>query len=314
MRGWNSNLYAEAPKDVKVTREDLVRIGGYLLPAWRPSVLILSCIILVSLLGLLPPYLMREIIDRAIPQRNGVELNWLVAAMIVTPLVSGLLGVWQNYLVTVMSQGVMFDLRNAMYRTLLRQSLRFFTNTKAGDILSRVQNDVGGVQGVVSGTLVSLSTNVFTLVTTLVVIFRLDARLSLVAVGILPFFILPTRRVGQTSRKLSKQSQERLVGTHVVHPGNALGQRLSADAALRRMELRGGSVSGEGRRRARSADPAEQSRALVLHVPHDVRDRRARPSSIWSGATKRSPAGSRSGRLSPLSSISAGSTVPRRRS
>ena len=95
-------------------------------------------------------------------------------------------------------------------RRLLRQSLRFFTKTKSGEILSRIQNDVGGVQGVVSGTLVALTTNVFSLSTTIAVIFRMDWRLSLVAVGILPFFILPTRRVGQIRQRLSKQTQERL--------------------------------------------------------------------------------------------------------
>ena len=200
----------EVPKDVKIRKEDVVRIGRYLLPAWRPTALILTCIIVTSLLGLVPPYLMREIIDHALPNRNGTQLNWLIGAMIAVPLASGLIGVWQNYLVTVMAQGVMFDLRNQMYRKLTRQSLRFYTNTKAGEILSRIQNDVGGVQGVVSGTLVALTTNVFTLVTTLVVIFRLDLRLSIVAVGVLPFFVVPTRRVGQTSKKLSKQTQERL--------------------------------------------------------------------------------------------------------
>ena len=138
MSVWNPTFYAPAPKDVKVRREDVVRIGRYLLPAWRPSLLILTCIVLTSLLGLIPPYLMREIIDRAIPEKNGAALNWLVAAMVVTPLVSGLLGVWQNYLVTVMAQGVMFGIRNAMYQKLLRQSLRFFTNTKLGEILSRM--------------------------------------------------------------------------------------------------------------------------------------------------------------------------------
>ena len=210
MSVWNPNLYAEAPKDVKIRRDDLLRIGKYLLPAWRPSLLILSCIVTTSLLGLVPPYLMREIIDRAIPQRNGSLLNWLVVAMILAPLVAGLIGVWQNYLVTVMTQGVMFDLRNTMYQRLLRQSLRFFTNTKSGEILSRIQNDVGGVSGVVSGTMVSLSTNAFTLLTTLLVILRLDWQLSLVAVSVLPFFILPTRRVGRIRKKLSKQTQERL--------------------------------------------------------------------------------------------------------
>ena len=198
------------PKDIKITRADVVRIGRYLLPAWRPSLLILMCIVLTSLLGLVAPYLMKTIIDDAIPHRDGRLLNWIVGAMIAVPIVSGLLGVWQNYLITVMSQGVMFDIRRTMYQHLLRQSLRFFTETKSGEILSRIQNDVGGVQGVVSGTLVSLSTNVFVLATTLFVIFRMNWQLALVAVGILPFFVLPTKRVGTLRSKLSKQTQERV--------------------------------------------------------------------------------------------------------
>jgi len=209
-RLFNPNLFGEVPAGTKLRRDDLVRIGRYLLPAWRPSILVLTCIVITSILGLVPPYLMRLIIDEAIPQRNGVELNWLVAAMVVTPVVSGLLGVWQSYLITVMAQGVMFDLRNEMYGRLLQQSLRFFTNTKSGEIMSRIQNDVSAVQGVVGGTMVSLATNTFTLLTTLVLIFRMDWRLSLVGVGVLPFFILPTRRVGQIRQKLSKQTQERL--------------------------------------------------------------------------------------------------------
>jgi len=207
---WNPASYAAAPKDVKVTKADIVRIGRYLLPAWRPSALIILCIVLTSLLGLIPPIVMRQIIDVAIPHRDGTQLNWLVAAMIAAPVLSGLLGVWQNYLITVMGQGVMFDLRTEMYQKLLQQSLRFFTDTKAGQILSRVQNDVGGVQGVVSGTLVALVTNVFLVVTTIAVIAKMDWRLTLVAVGILPFFILPTRRVGRLQQKLSSQTQERL--------------------------------------------------------------------------------------------------------
>jgi ATP-binding cassette subfamily B protein len=206
----HADFYSKASTDVKVTRADVVRIGRYLVPAWRSSFLILACILITSVLGLVPPYLVKRIIDHAIPSGSGRELNGLVVAMIVAPLLSGLVGVWQSYLITTMSQGVMFDLRRQMYDRLLRQSLRFFTNTKAGEILSRVQNDVGGVAGVVSGTLVSLSTNALVLLSTLVVIFRLNGKLSLVAVGILPFFILPTRRVGQIRSKLSKQTQERL--------------------------------------------------------------------------------------------------------
>jgi len=202
--------YSQAPKDVKPTRDDFKRIARYLLPAWKPSLLILLCIVMTSLFGIIPPILVREVIDKAIPHHDAHYLNWLVAGMIGVPLVSGLLGVWQNYLITVMGQGVMFDIRNQMYDRLLRQSLRFFTQTKSGEILSRLQNDVGGVQGVVTGTMVSLATNTIVVFTTLIWIFGIDWKLSLVAVGVLPLFILPTRRVGQARKKLSKETQEKL--------------------------------------------------------------------------------------------------------
>jgi ATP-binding cassette subfamily B protein len=202
--------YGEVPKNTKLTRRHLLRIGGYLLPAWKPSLLILFCILSTSVLGLVPPLMIKRVIDVAIPLKDGALLNKYVFLMIAAPLLSGLIGVWQNYLITVMSQGVMFDLRNRMYEKLLAQSLRFFTNTKSGEILSRVQNDVGGVQGVVAGTLVALATNTLMVVTTLVVIFGMDWKLSLIAISVLPLFILPTRTVGKIRKKLSSQTQERL--------------------------------------------------------------------------------------------------------
>ena len=202
--------YSESPKDLHPTRGDFARIARYLLPAWKPSVLILLCIALTSLLGIVPPLLVRDVFDKAIPHHDPRLLNLLVAGMIGAPLLAGLLGVWQNHLVTVMGHGVMFDIRNQMYDRLLRQSLRFFTQTKSGEILSRLQNDVGGVQGVVTGTLVSLATNSIVVLITLIAIFRMDWKLSLVAIGVLPLFILPTRRVGQARKRLSKETQEKL--------------------------------------------------------------------------------------------------------
>ena len=202
--------YGVRPKDVRLTRSDVRRIGRYLLPAWRASFLILLCIAVTTLLGLIPPLLVREVIDRAIPGKEARLLNELVGLMIALPLLSGLVGVWQNYLVTKMGQAVMFDLRNEMYARLLRQSLRFFTNTKSGEILSRLQNDVGGVQGVVTGTLVSLVTNSLVALTTLIVIFRIDWRLSLIATAVLPLFILPTRTVGRIRKRLATETSERL--------------------------------------------------------------------------------------------------------
>ncbi len=209
MGGWHFD-YDIAPKGVKVTRSDARRIFRYLLPAWQPSLLIVTCILLTSLLGLIPPLLIREVIDKALPARDGARLNWLVAGMIGAPLLAGLIGVWQNYLVTVMGQSVMFGMRTDMYDRLLRQSLRFFTDTQSGEILSRLQNDVGGVQGVITGTMVSLVTNALVVLSTLVVIFRLDWQLALVAAAVLPAFILPTRRVGQLRKQISKETQERL--------------------------------------------------------------------------------------------------------
>jgi ATP-binding cassette subfamily B protein len=202
--------FDEAPKTFALKPGDMRRIWRYLLPAWRPSLLIILCILASALLGLVPPLMVRDVIDRAIPRHDPWLLNGLILAMIGAPLLAGLIGVWQNYLVTVMGQGVMFDIRNDMYDRLIRQSLRFFTNTKAGEISSRLQNDVSSVQGIVTGTMVALVANALVVASTLVVILRLDWRLTLVAVGVLPFFILPTRRVGQVRGRLSKETQERL--------------------------------------------------------------------------------------------------------
>jgi ATP-binding cassette subfamily B protein len=104
----------------------------------------------------------------------------------------------------------MFEIRSDMFDRLLQQSLRFFTNTKSGEIVSRLQNDVGSVQGVVTGTMVNLVSNALVAVSTLAVILRLDWRLSLVAAAVLPFFILPTRRVGQLRGRLARETQERM--------------------------------------------------------------------------------------------------------
>jgi ATP-binding cassette subfamily B protein len=202
--------FGEAPKGVKLERNELLRIGRYLLPAWRPTLLIVLCILMTSVLGLIPPLLIREVIDKAIPSKDVALLSLLVVGMIAAPLLGGLIGVLQSWLVTQMGQRVMFDLRNEMYARLLAQSLRFFTETKSGEIQSRIQNDVGGVQGVITGTMVSLVTNTLVFVTTLVVILRIDWKLALIAVVVLPLFILPTRRVGQLRKRISKETQERL--------------------------------------------------------------------------------------------------------
>src|SRR5437773_7607848 len=99
--------FKEAPKNVRLRRGDMRRIWGYLLPAWGPTALILVCIVTSALLGLLPPLLIRELIDRAIPRHDGRLLDLLVAGMIGAPVLASLIGVWQSYLATLMGQDVM---------------------------------------------------------------------------------------------------------------------------------------------------------------------------------------------------------------
>ncbi|OOO02283.1 MAG: putative ABC transporter ATP-binding protein [Chromatiales bacterium USCg_Taylor] len=202
--------YDEPGPTPRLTRGALHRAAAYFRPYWRDALWIVLCILVGALLGLIPPLLVREIIDRAIPLGDTRTLFWCVVLMIATPALVGLIGVLQNYLAVRVGQAVMFDIRNEMYEKLLAQSLRFYTNTKSGEILSRLQSDVGGIQGVVTGTLVAVVTNVLVVVTTLLVIFSINWQLSLLAIGILPIFILPTRRVGQVRKRMTRETQERV--------------------------------------------------------------------------------------------------------
>jgi ATP-binding cassette subfamily B protein len=208
---WIGHLnYGDLKEKPKTPSASLRRLLGYFAPYWGYLFLVILSIAAGALLGLIPPLLIRSLIDQAIPQRQVNMLNLLVVGMIAVPLVSGLIGVAQNYLNTLIGQRVMFDLRSEMYNGLLRQGLRFFTDTKTGEIISRINIDVGGIQGVVTGTFVAIVTNLLVVVSTIVLIFAIDWRLSILALIILPFFILPTRRVGKIRHRLSKETQEKV--------------------------------------------------------------------------------------------------------
>ncbi|ATY86421.1 ABC transporter [Kyrpidia spormannii] len=186
------------------------RIAGY----FRPYALLLAgvigSIVLGSLLGLVQPLLIRGIIDRAIPQRDMVLLSELTGLIVATALASAAVGVLQGYLNARIGQGVMFDLRNEMYRHLVRMPLQFFTNTKTGEIMSRVNNDVNSLQMVVSDTVANSLRNVISVVITVATMFALNWQLALLSLVILPLFIVPTRRVGRMNYNLRKRSQEKL--------------------------------------------------------------------------------------------------------
>jgi ATP-binding cassette subfamily B protein len=199
-----SNLRPTTP-----LREIVPRVLHYLRPYTRRWVLIFVCIICSSALNLAPPLLIREITDVALPNRDLWLLVLTVGASIVVDLTARLIGVGQFSLNVRIGQGVMFDLRNDLYRHLQQQSIRFFTESKSGELMSRVTNDVSGIEGVVTGTIISIVTNVITIVSVMLVVSRLNWQMAILSLGILPFFILPTRRVGRIRKDLRRQAAER---------------------------------------------------------------------------------------------------------
>ena len=205
---WSFIRYDEEQDRPEVSRELLQRVWRYA-RAYNSGIgFILVTIVGISLLSLVPPLLIRDLIDQALPARDFSRLNWLAVGMISVPVVNGLLGVAQRYLSARIGEGIIFDLRHDLYAHLQRMSLRFFTNTRAGELMSRLNNDVVGAQSAVTGTLIALASNLVSLVATLIIMLGLEWRLTLLGIAILPLFILPARRVGRTLRRITRQSMD----------------------------------------------------------------------------------------------------------
>src|SRR4051795_9364743 len=183
------------------------RILGFFRPYRLAVSAVLATIVVTSLLGLVNPYLLKLLIDVAIPQRDFALLTTYVALMIVVPIVAGLIGVGQSYMNNVVGQRVMQDLRNALYTHLQKMPLRFFTETRTGEIQSRLSNDVGGIQAVVTDTASSTFANVVTVLSTVAAMILIDWRLTLLSLATLPVFIWLTYRVGKVRRRLAAQTQ-----------------------------------------------------------------------------------------------------------
>jgi ATP-binding cassette subfamily B protein len=162
------------------------RIAGFFLPYRKQVGVVLAAILLTSFIGLVNPILLKLLIDIAIPQRDWGLLNLFVGLMIVLPIISGLIGVGQSYLNNVIGQSVMHDLRTALYAHLQTMPLRFFTETKTGEIQSRLANDVGGIQSVVTDTAASVTSNIAIALSTVIAMVIIDWRLTLLSLGLLP--------------------------------------------------------------------------------------------------------------------------------
>ncbi|CAN5536054.1 ABC transporter ATP-binding protein [soil metagenome] len=196
-------------KEERVSRPGtLRRVAVFFKPYWRQIAVAFVAILVIAGLGLINPYLLKLIIDDAIPSGDLTLLNIFVGLMIVVPIVSGLIGVGQSYLNNLVGQHVMRDLRNALYAHLQHMPLRFFTATRTGEIQSRLSNDVGGVQQVVTNTASGIVSNIATALSTIVVMAFIDVRLTIISLAIAPVFLLITRRVGAIRREISKLTQQ----------------------------------------------------------------------------------------------------------
>jgi ATP-binding cassette subfamily B protein len=205
--GWFAYMRSGDEKP-KVTRDLLVRVLSYARGYWWHIGGMLVTILLTTGLSLLTPLIFRRMIDVVIPTKNLNGLLLLSLALLLIPAVTGVVNVIQRRLNATVGEGVIYDLRSALFARLQRMSLRFFTNTKVGELMSRLNNDVVGAQNAISNTIVSIVTNLVEAIALLVVMSLLEWRLTLVSVLILPLFILAARRLGTVLRDIARQAME----------------------------------------------------------------------------------------------------------
>jgi ATP-binding cassette subfamily B protein len=226
--GWWTLLRQDESKGrAQIDRTLLRRVLEYARPYWNLLALVLVTITFTSLLELIPPLLYRELIDQVIPNQDFRTLNLLALGMIGIPILSGLIGVAERYLSARAGEGIIFDLRQQMYQHLQRMSLRFFTQTKSGEIISRFNNDVVGAQSAFTGTLPNIVTNVITLISTLIVMISIEWRLALLSIAVLPLFLLPARRVARVLRDIRRRAME-----YNADMSSAISETLSINGAL----------------------------------------------------------------------------------
>jgi ATP-binding cassette, subfamily B, bacterial len=192
----------------KVTRDLLLRVLSYARGYWWHIAGMLVTILLTTGLSLLTPLIFRNMIDVVIPAKDTHRLILLALALLGIPAVSGGVNVIQRRLNATVGEGVIYDLRSALFARLQRMSLRFFTNTKVGELMSRLNNDVVGAQNAISNTIVNIVTNIIEAIALFIVMFTLEWRLTLVSVLILPLFIIAAQKLGTVLRDIARQGME----------------------------------------------------------------------------------------------------------
>ncbi|MET8526400.1 ABC transporter ATP-binding protein [Micromonospora sp. NPDC005172] len=194
----------------------LRRIGRLFTPHRSALAIVTAIIVLSSIVAMASPFLLRTVIDRALPQGDVTLLVWLVLGMVAVAAVTAALGVVQTWISTQVGQRVMHRLRTDVFSHLQRQSLGFFTRTRTGEVQSRITNDIGGMQSVVTSTATAVAANLTTVVATAVAMIALSWQLSLVSLVVLPPAVWLTRRVARMRREITAQRQGELADLNVT--------------------------------------------------------------------------------------------------
>ncbi len=229
MRGGGWFRYMHSTNDAKpnVTRRLLLRVLAYAGPYRRQIAGMLATILLTTGLGLLNPLIFREIIDGALAEKDLERLHLLALGLVAIPVVSGGVRILQRKLNVSIGEGVIYDLRVALYHHLQQMSLRFFTNTKTGELMSRLNNDVVGAQNAISNTIVNIITNVITVVATLAVMLSMEWRLTILGVLVLPCFVFIARRLGRRLKAIAREQM-----SHNAQMNAMMNETLNISGAL----------------------------------------------------------------------------------
>jgi ATP-binding cassette subfamily B protein len=205
-----SRFYHQTDEKPDITKDLLFRIFSYFKPYWKLMTVMFVTIIITSAMGIVPSLLTKNIIDIALPKGNIHLLIIYILLSFATVLVLNLISVGQSYLNSLVSKKIIRDLRGVMYSHLQNMSLKFFSDVKTGEITSRINNDIGGIESVFSNTFIQILQGVFIFATTAATLFYINWKLAIVSLLTLPLFLAPTKKVGKARWKIATETQAKL--------------------------------------------------------------------------------------------------------
>jgi ATP-binding cassette subfamily B protein len=218
---------ADAVKGVKLERNSLRRAWTFAQPYRRTIYLFLFTIVVAALIELVPPFAFRRILDHAIPDKDRTAITVLAGVVVMSALVDAGLAIVQRWCSATIGEGLIFDLRVALFAKVQRMPVAFFTRTQTGALTSRLNNDVIGAQTAVTSTLGSVVSNIVVLITTLIAMGFLEWRLTLLALVVLPVFIVPAKRVGKRLQAIQREN----MSTN-AEMNNQMAERFNVAGAL----------------------------------------------------------------------------------